>query len=339
MKKSIPFSLLLITTLVITGCSNKVEPTDAKVADNPKTYTFEAINDPQEVFTPLALDDITIYSSPFAINETSLVFPNWDDNNNISIINDPYPKTLIKTKDVVDYFNYSTDTLALINNVVFFANGSDGNHLSAINLEDKIIKNINDHNVHDIIPSGDTLFYLSILPDHKTQNRLYSFNTVTNDNQLIITDTVGKYLINGDFIIYQNISDNSTLYSIRKDGSQKKKLTEYSVDSFAPFENKLLILNSSDNNNLYVLDPLTDESKRLALMNGENLKVYNNKLYFINLTDSNFLYTLTANLENSEVDFTLILAEGINNYYPTDAGIFLEKRINTNNTYILPLTP
>ena len=157
-------------------------------------------------------------------------------------------------------------------------------------------------------------------------------------SQLITTDTVGKYLLNGDFILYQNISDNSTLYSIKKDGTQRKKLTDYSVDSFAPFENQLLIINSSDNNNLYVLDPSTDESKRLALMNGENLKVYNNKLYFINLNKSNALYTLTVNLQKSEVSASSILAEGINDYYPTDAGIFVEKRINVNNTYIIPLS-
>ncbi|PRR80052.1 DUF5050 domain-containing protein [Clostridium vincentii] len=336
MRKSILFSLLLINTLIIAGCSNKIEP--KIIASEPKTYTFDAINDPEKIFIPFVLGDVTTYSSPFVLNGTSLVFPNRDDNNNISIINEPYPETLIKTKDVVDYFNNSTDTLALINNVIYFANGSDGNHLSSTNLEDKILNNINNHNVHDIIPSGDNLFYLSILPDHKKQNKLYSYNTVTNDNQIIITDTVGKYLINGDFIIYQNISDNSKLYSIKTDGSQKEKLTDYSVDSFAPFENQLLILNSSDNNNLYVLDPLTDESKRLALMNGENLKVYNNKLYFININNSNSLYSLTVNLETSEVTFSLTLAEGINNYYPTDAGIFLEKRINVNNTYLIPLT-
>ena len=89
MRKSILFSLLLITTLVITGCSSKTSNTVA----TPKTYSSSASTDSSTVFTPLALGDITIYSSPFVINGTSLIFPNWEDNNKISIINEPYPKT------------------------------------------------------------------------------------------------------------------------------------------------------------------------------------------------------------------------------------------------------
>lgn len=333
MRKSIIFSLLLITTLVISGCSSETSTTVAA----PKTYSTSNTTSLNEVYTPLSLGAITIYPSPFIINGTSLIFPNREDNNRISVINEPFPKTLIQTKDVVDYYNYSTDTLALINNIVYFANGSDGNHLTSMNLTDKITNKINDHNIHDILINGDTLFYLSVLDEHKNQNKLYSYNTSTNDSKIIITDTVGKYLLNGDFILYQNISDNSTLYSIKKDGTQRTKLTDFSVDSFAPFENQLLIINSSDNNNLYVLEPSTDKTKRLALMNGTNLKIYNDKLYFINLFKSNNLYTLTVNLEKAEVSVSSILAEGINDYYPTDAGIFAEKRINVNNTYIIPI--
>jgi hypothetical protein len=334
MMKNILFSLLLIITLIITGCSSETSNTKAA----PKTHSTSPTSDSNTVYTPLSLGDTTIYSSPFIKNGTSLIFSNWEDNNRISVINEPYSTTLLQTKDVVDYYNYSTDTFVLINNIIYFANGGDGNHLTSMNLSDKIANKINDHNVHDIILSGDTLFYLSILDDHKNQNRLYSYNTTTNASNLVITDTVGKYLLNGDFILYQNISDNSTLYSIKKDGTQRTKLTDYSVDSFAPFENQLLIINSSDNNNLYVYDPATDASKRLAIMNGENLKVYNNKLYFINLYKSNYLYTLTVNLLKSEVSATPLLNEGINNYYPTESGIFLEKRINVNNTYIIPLS-
>jgi hypothetical protein len=66
---------------------------------------------------------------------------------------------------------------------------------------------------------------------------------------------------------------------IKKDGTQRKKLTGYSVNSFAPFENQLLIINA--------------------------------------------LYTLTVSLQTSEVSSSSILADGINDYYPTDAGIFV----------------
>lgn len=48
----------------------------------------------------------------------------------------------MKTNNVVDYYNYSADTLTLINNTIYFANGGDGNHLAALTLEDKSIKKL-----------------------------------------------------------------------------------------------------------------------------------------------------------------------------------------------------
>ncbi|ETJ28967.1 hypothetical protein Q604_UNBC16489G0001, partial [human gut metagenome] len=42
-------------------------------------------------------------------------------------------------------------------------------------------------------------------------------------------DSVGQYIVNGDYIIYQNLSDNSKLYSIKSDYSDKHKLTDYTA--------------------------------------------------------------------------------------------------------------
>ena len=63
---------------------------------------------------------------------------------------------------------------------------------------------------------------------------------------LISTDSVGSFIVNGDFIIYQDLSDGAKLYSIKTDGTSRQKLTDYTANSFVVFDGQLLFFNSSD---------------------------------------------------------------------------------------------
>ena len=148
-----------------------------------------------------------------------------------------------------------------------------------------------------------------------------------------MSDSVGSFIVNGDFIIYQNLSDNAKLYSIKTDGTSRQKLTDYTANSFVVFDGQLLFFNSSDNNNLYSIDPSTLNCKRLYIMNGFQLKIINKSLYFINGDDSNNLYSLSVDLKNSTVTYKPEISEGINEYYLTSAGIFYNPSINVNNIY------
>ncbi|WP_341274113.1 DUF5050 domain-containing protein, partial [Clostridium beijerinckii] len=58
---------------------------------------------------------------------------------------------------------------------------------------------------------------------------MYKYNTSTSEHSLVCPDSVGSFIINGDFIVYQNLSDNSKLYSIKTDGSNRQKLTDYTA--------------------------------------------------------------------------------------------------------------
>ena len=150
---------------------------------------------------------------------------------------------------------------------------------------------------------------------------------------LVCADSVGSFIVSGDFIIYQNLSDNSKLYSIKTDGTNKQKLTDYTANSFVVFDGQLLFFNSSDNNNLYSIDPSTLKCKRLYIMNGFQLKIINKSLYFINGDDSNNLYSLSVDLAKSTATYKSEISEGINEYYLTAAGIFYNPSINVNNIY------
>ncbi|MDD6794531.1 MAG: DUF5050 domain-containing protein [Clostridiaceae bacterium] len=328
-KRSIIFTLLLLSVM-ISGCSNsnaKESTSEEKITTTSSTATKSTI--------PFVLNDKTIISCPFIINGTSLIYPNWEDNNKISIIDEPYPTSVLKTIDVKDKFDYSTDTIALINNILYYADGSKSNNLYSINLNDKKVTKLKEHNIHNITPVNNTLYYLDISSEHSNQNRLFSYDTKDNKEKLITKDSVGLFLINGDFILYQNLSDNSSLYSIRTDGTQRQKITDYSVNSFTVYENEILAINTSDNNNLYRINPSDLTSDRIGIINGENLKSFNDKIYYINLDKSNSLYELKVDLSNKKISGSQVNSSSINDYYPTDAGIFIKKSPDVLTPYII----
>jgi outer membrane protein assembly factor BamB len=156
---------------------------------------------------------------------------------------------------------------------------------------------------------------------------------------LVCSDSVGSFIASGDYIIYQNLSDNGKLYSIKTDGTNRQKLidptcpTDFTATSFVVLDGQLLFFDSSDNNNLYTFDPSTSKYTRLCIMNGSQLKIINKSLYFINGDDSNNLYSLSVDFNASAATYKPEISQGINEYYLTSAGIFYSPSINVNNIY------
>lgn len=335
MKKNLILYLLLISTLTITGCSST--DTKDKTAISKTPTISSTSNNSTTTYTPFILTDTTIYPSPFILNGTSLVFSNWEENNRISFLNDPFPKNMISKSNVNDFVNYYASTLTLVNNLIYFGDESSNHSLASINLTDKSYKKINNRNVHNITSSGKQLFYLDIPDNTNHQAKLYSYDTETGIEKLLCNDSIGKYLINGNFILYQNISDGGKLYKITIDGQNNEKLTNFSVDSFAPYSSELLVINSDDNNTLYSVDTSTYEAKRLSLINAKDLKVIDNQLFFINLGDSNWLYKLTVNIESSEIKTVPIVSSSVNDFYLVGNYLFYQKGTNVNNPYFITI--
>lgn len=287
-------------------------------------------------YTPFTAQDSAIYTNLFNINGTSLVFPNWDDNNNISIVNEPYPSSIINTSNVADFFNYPTYTLAVVNNVVYFSDSDNTNNvdsLSSIDLSTRAYTpNLVKGKISRMINSDNILYFINSSKGEK----LFSFDPSNNVETSICDDSIGNYLVDGDVILYENKSDKSTLYKINIDGTGKEKLTNFSVNSFAPYSGQILAINSQDNNNLYSIDLKDLSVKRLAIMNGEDLKVFNGQLYFINVDNNRHLSTMSVDLTQTSptVTFNDISDYSVNEYYPTSKGIFAQKGVNVDNPYI-----
>ena len=340
-------SLILCTSFM--GCSSANSSTQSNKSQNaasPKQISLNngsssgtsgnsTSNLDKEAFkngyTPITLKDSAVYTSLFQINGTTTVFPNWDDNDNLSVIKEPYPKDIVNTSNVSDFFNYPTSSLAVINNMAYFSDGDNKNSLSSIDLSKRTYTaNLIRGKASNIIGGKDSVYFT----DPNDGNKLHAFDITNNTDKIISSDNVGRYLVDEGVILYENKSDKSTLYSINIDGTQRQKLSNFSVNSFAPYSGQILAINSSDNNNLYSIN-LTDlASKRLAVMDGEDMKISKGTIYFINVTNNRHLSKMTVDLKTPTVSFADISNYEINDYYPTDKGIFARKGVNVNNGYI-----
>ena len=280
--------LFVVPTLLLTGCSNSTSTSE--IPKNPLSYSGPDTS--SSIETPFVLTNTTLTPCPFVPNGNFIIFPNWEDNNKISLIAKPYSKSIITTSDVKDFANYSTDSLAVSNDIVYFADSSKQDQLSSFNLSDKIENSLSTKSASNIIASGNTIYYINKSDNYK----LYTYDIVSQTNTVICSSKVGSYLINGDFILYQNLDDNAKIYKCKLDGSENEQITDFSVDSFVIYNNELLAINLTDNNTLYSINPTDLKATRIGLINGENLKCFGDKLYFINLGDFNHLYSLTVNL-------------------------------------------
>lgn len=350
MKKNI-LAGMLILSLTITGCGTADKNADKSTGEDMSgvTATNTSGNSTSSIqsnmayldknnfknnYTPFSFTDESSYTNLFVSNGTSVVFPNWDDNNNISVINEPLPDGTINTSAVNDFVSYPTYSLTVINNVVYFADGSNKNSLASVDLGTKSYSPVVvDSNVKNIIGDKEVVYFIN----SNKNNNLQSYDTINKTYSTVCFDNVGTYFVNGNFIVYQNKSDKSRLYKINIDGTEKEQLTEFSVDSFAQYEGKIIAINSSDNNNLYSIDLGNLDTQRLAVMNGENLKDSQGKLYFIDVNNSRHLSTMDIDMsgEQPKVTFTDISKESVNDYYATDKGVFIQRSADVNNGYVL----
>lgn len=340
MNKKILYLLLTLTMISFVGCASTSKSTASSTStalDSSSQTTGDTSTNTTTEQTPIALGDTSSYFCPFVFNGNNLIFPNPNENNRISIIPDPLPENILESKSVKDFADYSADNITLIDDIIYFSDGSNNNALSSFKITDKTYSKLAVHSVNNLISVNTDLFYMN----KDDNNKIYKFDTLTSNSMLVCADQVGSFIVNGDFIIYQNLSDDSKLYAIQTNGTNKQKLTDYTANSFVVFEGQLLFFNSSDNNNLYSIDPSApaiSNCKRINIMNGFKLKIINKSLYFINGDDSNNLYSLSVDLKNSTATYKPEISQGINDYYLTNKGIFYSPSINVNNIYYKKLS-
>lgn len=323
------FILLLISssTFFLMSCSKDKADESTSLPSNEVIVSESPIEDDgQKVFL---LSETSVLPSPFLIKDSILFFPNWDDNDKIASVAFPEKNFRFTNKDVGEFFPYSTNSMTLFQNQIFFANGNDNFKFYKLNLTDKSVSFINNHSVRDICNDNINVYYV----DYKT-NELFSYDTLNNTSLKLTNNKVGKILINGKNIIYQNADDKFKLYRVSTDGIINEKLTDYSVDSFTEYDKSIYFINTSDNNHLYSLNPSDLSTRRVvAIIEGKDLTTINKTLIYIDIKDSNKLKSISLDLEKNTFSTKTLLNDSINNYYISEKGIFYRKSIDINSAY------
>lgn len=95
---------------------------------------------------------------------------------------------------------------------------------------------------------------------------LYKVDLNGSNRVKLTGDDCGNILVDKDWIYYRNTSDNSTLYRIKKDGTQRQKLLDLPLSCFNISDNAVYYVTykDSNSNNIYKLNLLDNKISKLT---------------------------------------------------------------------------
>lgn len=325
--KKLSIVFLLLSSILL-GCNSS-----EALKESNRTNISSDFEESKAEHFPFILTNETLNYTPFAIENETVFFPNWKENNRLSQTKLPLNNSTLFSNDIIKQYDFSSHSLVLVGNKLYFGNSSKGNALTSLNIIDNTSTKLNSNSIHNLIAYNNNLFYINL-----SDQKLYTYNTETSNGGAISLDKVGKYIINNYFILYQNLDDNNKLYKINIDGTERTALTNFSVDSFTVFEDEIIVSNSNDNNYIYSISSINLEARRLSLVSASKIKGNNNKIYFINEQDSNRLCELIISPVTEPPKILTLINDNIEDYYLSDTGIFYRKSVDVNKPNYIKLS-
>lgn len=338
MKKLILIPLIYCVLLI--GCSKASDQTTtdstSKTSSNAESSSYSStkvtlpsktINYNESTQNLNFISSDLSYSKFISIGQL-LFFSDSNNNNKLSVTSSSLSKNYIEDENIKDIYDYSVESMTSIGNIIYFTNTSENNNLYKLDYEKKSITLVSSNSFSKIASSANDIIYIN----KAMGDTLECYNTKNNTSIQLSSDKCGSFIVNGEYILYQNLNDNSSLYVIKKDGSGRQKLISTGVDSFATYKNFIIYINAEDNY-LYSLNLSSKESQRIDLLKGTNLKHHNESFYFISLEHSNHLYSFSIDDELNIIGKTPRINDAISDYYLTESGIFSKQGININKSY------
>lgn len=315
--------ILFLTSTLLVGCSTKdIDPSTESTEKN-TSYVSTSSN----VSLPtINIDKTQTHSVSHIPLGNVICFGNNESNQKLSIVDTKSINTKISNIDIIDYFDFSIESIVIIEDTLYFNNTADNNYIYKLNYEKDTSEKISNISAYNISSEGKNLYFIDL-----SSKNLYQLNTNTNKTTSLTSNKVGKYILNGEYIFYQNLSDNNTLYGLNISSKNNFKITDFPVDSFTTHNSTLLCINSIDNNSLYAINTSTYKSTKVAQINGKSLKSNGSDLYFINKSDNDYLYSL--NINDDKYIEAPFLTESINNYDITKSGLFYHRKVDVNTSY------
>lgn len=330
--KNILLAFVIASCLLTTSCS-KSEEKENKTNTQTESYTPKVENisyasSQSQTSSKLTLSDDNIYYSKFLTLGKLLFYSDNDNNNKLSIVEDYSLYNYLDSNSSTSVLDYSIESISSIDSNIYFSNVSDGNSLYRFDYVKNQVDKIMDGSFRNIISNAENIFYINNI-----NSSLCSINPNTKEHNMITNDKCGNFVLNGNNILYQNLSDNSSLYSINIDGTNRNKLTSAPVDSFSAYNNYIYYISSIDNK-LYKLDLSLKTTTKMGNIKGSNLKIFNQKLYYIDF-NTNKLNSISLNNFDKDPSYQTISKDMINDYFINSEGIFIYKPSNINKTHFI----
>lgn len=328
--------LICISTLF--GCTTNKKTVDedinATTKDNANISTNNANN---EILlgnsfseSNLTLTTNSIIPSKFLNLNNMIFFSNSTINGEFSSVTYNDINSLISLESVNVLSEHTVQSLTSIGDIIYFINTSDNNSIYKYDSNKNILSKELEGNFHEITSIGTNL----IVINKSNNNSLLCIDTLTNTKYTLTSDKCGKYIINGDYILYQNQTDNCKLYSIKIDGTERNRVINSAIDSFVIYNNNILFISALDND-LYSFNIKTKNSNKLLKLAATDLKSLDNDLFFIDSTNSNRLCSISVDSSLDNLEVVWLTNDMVNEHYPTALGTFCIKPINPHEIFFL----
>ncbi len=322
------FTLPIIASLfLLVSCTteNNEAIEEKKQTKLSTSYKENNINDKKIAFLGKSYS-----SNKYTFLGNLLFFPNPNNNERLSVSDISDDATSIQDNSIIDSFNYNVNSITSDGNNIYFSSISTDKGLYKLDYQKKEVTNITTDSALEMVYYENRIYYIS-----SNDNNIYTYSIKDKGKKLLTNSKSSNIIIDNNSIFYKNLSDNSKLYCLTTDGNSNFKIMDYPVDSFVIHDNEILFSNPNDDNYLYSLNSSTFETKKVLDMKVSKLKQTDDNIYFINNEDPNSLYQLTQNDETNKFEATQIFPDFINDYYPSEKGLFIEAAHNLDNIHII----
>lgn len=320
-------SVLLLSTLLLVGCSEKTQENPKEDSEVSNKVT---VSDNTESTKNIVLSGKTLYYSKYLYIENLLFFPDPSNNNNLSIAKISNDDTLVSNGSIIDFYPYSLVSIDKKDNTIYFSSNSQDGGLFKLEYIDSKITKITESIPLEMFYVEDKIIYIN------SKNKfIYYYDLKKNENVLLSDNKASNLLYNNKNIFYKNLDDNSKIYSVKIDKTNKHKITDVSVDSLIVYNNTLFYFDGDNNSILSSINPSTEKVTKYSNIKGHNLKEYDGTMYYISTDSPNTLYSLSEDPANESFKQNLIYSDFVNDYLPSSDGIYIEKASNLEEIIIL----
>lgn len=320
-------STLILSTFLLVGCSTSSNETQKETSEVSNNIT---VSNNTESSKNIILSGKTLYSNKYLYIENLLFFPDPLNNNSLSLAKISLDDTLVSNGSIMDSYPYSLVAIDKNDNTIYFSSNSQDGGLFQLDYVNSKITKLYDSIPLEMFYSEDKIIYIS-----SKDKFIYYYDLKKNENVLLSNSKASNLLYNNNYILYKNLDDDSKIYSVKIDGTNKSKITDVSVDSLAIYNNTIFYFDADNNNILSSINTSTQKSTKYSNIKGHNLKSYDETLYYISTEDPNALYSLSQDIDSESFKGNLIYSDFINDYFPNVNGIYIEKASNLEEITIL----